>query len=55
MNTDVASYSAVLQGEAGDSFVPLVYDDWDRCLPDGIHPNSQGYRQMYQQIKRLLI
>jgi lysophospholipase L1-like esterase len=53
LNSDVDAYNDALKELAGENFVQLEFVDWDTKVPDGIHPNSNGYQDMFVQIRRL--
>ena len=52
-NEDIDQRNAILQRVAGDRFIPLKFLRWDDMLPDGLHPNEEGYEEMFVQIKGL--
>lgn len=53
MNEDVDRYNHILEEVTTDDFVKLTFLDWDSKVPDGIHPDSIGYADMFNQIKIL--
>lgn len=59
-NEDIARYNAAIQSfaeENGCLFINMddVYgEESDTCLPDGIHPNAEGHRRIYEKVKNAL-
>jgi lysophospholipase L1-like esterase len=54
-NSDIDRRNNILKRISGEYYVSLNFEDWDEKLPDGLHSNTEGYDEMFAQIKRAIL
>lgn len=61
LNSEKDDYTEILREKAGELKIPLVHlyaeideEKWEEKLEDGVHPNTEGHKQLYRIAKNQL-